>query len=67
MTTQNNTYAGITLRHRPLIFRSLDLAGNCAARDPKAVVMMGVVGEYVVVCMADAARMERAGFEFASL
>lgn len=59
-------YATISLRNRPAIFRNLAAASRWAAGSAKpAAVVLGLPGEFVVVCMADFSRLLRAGFEAA--
>ena len=58
-----NVYNGIPLRNRPSIFRSLAAAERWAAGSAKAAwIVLGAVGEYVVVCPADFSRLTKAGF-----
>lgn len=52
------------LRHEPRLFTRLDLARSYAIRCVKThYVMMGDCPLFLVVCPADAARLERAGYE----
>jgi hypothetical protein len=53
------------LRHEPIRFVSLALASSCAARSKCDVVMLGDDGRFWIVCLADAQRLERLGFEWA--
>lgn len=63
-----NTYNGITLRQRPSIYRDEAVARDALAHGgwvkPMRLVM-GEVGEWMIVCPADAARLERGGYEIA--
>lgn len=59
----SHSYAGVPLRNRPMVYTSLALAEQCAASCIKAAwIVLGNVGEYVVVCPADYSRLTRAGF-----
>jgi len=53
------------LRHEPEYFRNLGNARSYAARGKCSVVMLGDDERFWVVCLADAARLERAGLEWA--
>ena len=69
-TTQELNYAkGLTqtlgLKYCPDLYRDRFLAFASAARQHAGCVMLGLE-RYWVVCLADAAKLERAGFEFAS-
>ncbi len=58
-------WRGVT-KHRPIVFHSQEHAESCAARSGLWIVLGhcdGDVGEYLVVTPADAARLERAGYE----
>ena len=64
----SNSYNGLALRHRPGIFRNLDAANRWADDSAKAAwVVMGLPGEFLVVCPADFSRLLRAGYEAAPL
>ena len=54
------------LKYQPLKFNSHALANSCANRMNAGAVMLGNDGKFWVVCMADAARLEAAGFEWAN-
>lgn len=63
MTIQANDYHGIVLRHRPDIFRCPVNAKRSAARRTKPHrVILGEVGDHLIVCNADAQRLVRAGY-----
>ena len=53
------------LKHRPLVVRDEAKAFSIAARTKAGAVMLGE-GAFWVVCLADAARLERAGYEWAT-
>jgi len=62
--TRTNDYNGTTLRHRPDIFSNRERAHSWALRSIKPMwVIMGNVGEYLIVCPSDASRLMRAGYE----
>lgn len=54
-----------SLKHSPMKFNSLALA-NSFADKAGWVVMLGDDCRFWVVCFADAAKLERAGYEFAN-
>ena len=54
------------LKEMPLVFESEALAFSMAGKTKCDAVMLGE-GAYWVVCMRDAARLEKAGYEFAPL
>jgi hypothetical protein len=58
------TKAALGLKHRPVVVRSEATAFSIAARTKAGAVMLGD-GAFWVVCLADADRLERAGFEWA--
>ncbi len=64
-TTPTTTKDAYGLRYEPRKFLDRDRAFSCAARTKGDVVMLGDDGRYWIVCMADAARLERAGIEWA--
>jgi hypothetical protein len=64
-TTAKNIQTTLGLKYCPDAFRSLRLATLCAARSRAGAVMLGEHGTYYVVCLADAAKMEAAGYEWA--
>ena len=56
----------LNLRHEPRQFSSRDLAFSAANRSQKtAWVMLGDNEKFWVVCPADAAKLERMGYEYA--
>lgn len=55
----------MNLKYQPDKFRSRELAFSCATRRGWCV-MLGDDGRYWVVCLADAARLEAAGYEWAN-
>ena len=60
------SYNGLTLRHTPYVFVSAEAAERYADACVKPMrVVLGLVGDYVIVCPADAERMIRAGYEMA--
>lgn len=63
-TTTRAKYNGVPLRHAPAVFRFEANARSFAERTRDWLVM-GECGEWLVVCPADAARLERAGYEMA--
>lgn len=54
----------LDLKHRPVVVRSQRSAFAIADRWKAGTVMLGE-GAFWVVCLADAARLEAAGYEFA--
>lgn len=52
------------LKHRPVVIRNEATAFSIADGTKAGTVMLGE-GAYWVVCLADAARLERAGYEWA--
>ena len=58
------TQQALGLRYRPSVIRSEASAFAIANRTASHAVMLGE-GAYWVVCLADAARLEKAGFEYA--
>lgn len=56
----------LNLKYKPSKYNSRELAFSAAARSKCDVVMLGDDGKFWVVCMADAARLEAAGFEWAN-
>lgn len=58
------TAKALGLKYTPDVFRSEDLARQAANRRKAGTVMLGE-GAFWVVCLADAARLEAAGFEWA--
>lgn len=64
--TLTASYNGLALRHAPGIYRSLDSAEFWAKASAKAAwIVMGLPGEWLVVCPADFERLLRAGYESA--
>ena len=57
--------AALNLKYRPVVVRSEVHAFSIADRTKASTVMLGE-GAYWVVCLADAARLEAAGYEWAS-
>jgi hypothetical protein len=55
----------LNLKHRPVVVRDEATAFNIAARTKAGAVVLGE-GAFWVVCLADAARLERAGYEWAA-
>ncbi len=70
-TNHTNTPASKTtkeiyaLRHEPARYQDRGLAFAAAHRQKAGAVMLGDDGRYWVVCLADAARLEAAGLEWA--
>ncbi|MBL9001725.1 MAG: hypothetical protein JNK25_11375 [Phycisphaerae bacterium] len=58
------TRDALGLKHTPTVIRDEAAAFRIAGRTKAGVVMLGD-GAYWVVCLADAARLEDAGFEWA--
>jgi hypothetical protein len=58
------TQAALGLRYTPEVFRDGALAFSAAARSKACTVMLGE-DAFWVVCLADAERLENAGFEYA--
>lgn len=59
-----NNYEGVAIKYRPMVYTVAEYAMASAARCIKPHrVVMGIVGQYLVVCPADASRLCRAGFE----
>ena len=58
------TQKALGLRYTPEVFRDEANAHRSAARQRAGVVMLGE-DAFWVVCLADAARLEKAGFEYA--
>ena len=57
----------MTLKYQPFKFNSRERAFAFANHCEKAMaVMLGDDAKFWVVCLADAARMERAGYEWAN-
>jgi hypothetical protein len=60
-------YNGVPLRHNPFFFRCPLAAQAWSDRTVKpSHVVLGEVGDVLVVCPADAARLERRGYEVVS-
>jgi len=58
-------YRGLALKHRPMVYSVSRLAYSSAARCIKPhMVMSGGSGVFLVVCPADAKRLNAAGFEY---
>lgn len=63
MTTLKNT---LGLRHNPDVFTKMESAFRWAENCHKLhIVMLGDNGQYWVVCMADASRLVKSGYEIA--
>jgi hypothetical protein len=60
----NATAKTLGLKYRPAVIRNLGTARSIACQTKASVVMLGD-GAFWVVCLADAARLEKAGFEWA--
>lgn len=60
----NAAAKALGLRHTPAVYRDAGLAFQAADRTKAGAVVLGE-GAFWVVCLADAARLERAGYEFA--
>jgi len=58
------TQAALGLKYTPDVFRDEANAFSAAARAKARTVMLGE-NAFWVVCLADAARLEKAGFEYA--
>jgi hypothetical protein len=58
------TRKALGLNHNPVVIRDEACAHRIAAMTSGHAVMLGE-GAYWVVCLADAQRLERAGFEYA--
>lgn len=54
----------LRLKYRPIVVRSESTAWTVANTTRASTVMLGD-GAYWVVCLADAARLEQAGYEYA--
>jgi len=57
------SYNGISLRAAPIIFRSLAAVESAATRYQKHWIVLGEVGEYLLVLPVDANRLSAAGYE----
>jgi hypothetical protein len=55
----------LNLKYRPMVIRDESTAFNIAARTKAGAVVLGE-GAFWVVCLADATRLERAGYELAA-
>jgi hypothetical protein len=64
-TAAKNAQTNLGLKHRPVVVRSEAIAFSIANGCTKAQAVMLGDGAYWVVCMADAARLEAAGYEWA--
>lgn len=61
--TRNN-YHGVSLRNRPDVYRTHAAAARGASYCIKPhYIVMGVAGEFLLVCPSDARRLVSAGFE----
>jgi hypothetical protein len=60
----NKTQTALGLKYTPEVFRDEATAFSAAARTNAGTVMLGE-DAFWVVCLADAARLEKAGFEYA--
>ena len=60
----NAAKTALNLKHRPVVIRNEATAFNLANSTKAGAVMLGD-GAYWVVCLADAARLEQAGYEWA--
>ena len=58
------TQKALGLKHRPVVVRNEEAAFSIAERTRAGTVMLGE-DAFWVVCLADAARLEKAGFEYA--
>jgi len=64
--TLSYRYHGTKLRNEPWIYRSRYLAETCIRECSKPMrLMSGMPGQFLIVCPSDAARLEKAGFEYA--
>ena len=63
-TAAKNAADTLRLKHVPEVIRDETTAFSIADRTKAGTVMLGE-GAFWVVCLADAARLERAGYEFA--
>lgn len=59
-----NAQRALGLKYRPAVIRDEAIAFSIAARARAGAVMLGE-GAFWVVCLADATRLERAGYEWA--
>jgi len=59
-----NAQTTLGLKYRPVVIRSEEIAFSIANSTKAGTVMLGE-GAYWVVCLADAARLDRAGYEWA--
>ena len=66
MSTTKTIQQVLKLKYEPVAFRDRALAESAARRCRAGTVMLGEDERYLVVCLADAARMERAGYEYAN-
>ncbi len=60
----NKTRDALGLKYRPVIIRNRETAFSIAARTRGECVMLGE-GAFWLVCLADAERLQKAGFEYA--
>ncbi len=59
-----HSYEGVSLKYRPAVFTTEKNAVSSARRCLKPHrVVMGLAGQWLLVCNADAMRLHRAGFE----
>jgi len=65
ITAAKNTATALRLRYTPAVYASLDLARQSTAHAAQSQAVMLGEGAFWVVCMADAAKLEAAGFEWA--
>lgn len=66
MTTTKTIQISLNLKYEPVAYRSRELALSAAWRQKAGTVMLGENDRYLVVCLADAAKMEKAGYEYAN-
>ena len=66
MSTTKTIQQVLKLKYEPVAFRSRELAMSAARRCKASTVMLGENERYLVVCLADAAKMEKAGYEYAN-
>lgn len=64
-TAADNAQKALGLKYRPVVIRNEQIAWSIADRCTKPQIVMLGDDAYWVVCPADAARLEKAGYEYA--
>jgi hypothetical protein len=64
MNVATTVQARLNLKYKPVAFISENLARKFASQSRSDVVMLGEDSRYWVVCLADAEKMNRAGYEY---